>query len=79
MVEENHRKFVIYIIQPCNITAIEISYYSLSKRGPMGAFVNPGGHVHETVTFYKATNLSLQGRASQEYSWFPGYGLINSL
>lgn len=38
----------------------------------MAAYVNPGGHVHETVTFYKARNLSLSGRSSTEYSWFPG-------
>ncbi|XP_066935165.1 protein cereblon-like [Clytia hemisphaerica] len=47
--------------------------FSLSKRGPMGAFVNPGGVIHETLTFYKANHLRLQGRATTEYSWFPGY------
>jgi len=47
--------------------------FSLSQKGPMSAYVNPGGHVHETVTFYKAKNLSLQGQSTTEYSWFPGY------
>jgi len=47
--------------------------FSLSQKGPTSAYVNPGGHVHETVTFYKAKNLSLTGRPSTEYSWFPGY------
>jgi len=47
--------------------------FSMSKEGPQGAFVNPGGHVHETLTLYKAKNLRLVGRPSTEYSWFPGY------
>lgn len=47
--------------------------FSMSKEGPQGAFVNPGGHVHETLTLYKAKNLRLVGQPSTEYSWFPGY------
>eukprot|EP00092_Neocalanus_flemingeri_P092343 GFUD01117211.1.p1 GENE.GFUD01117211.1~~GFUD01117211.1.p1 ORF type:complete len:545 (-),score=176.61 GFUD01117211.1:89-1723(-) len=47
--------------------------FSMSKEGPQGAFVNPGGHVHETMTLYKAKNLRLVGQPSTEYSWFPGY------
>ena len=41
----------------------------------MGAYVNPGGHVHETLTVYNAEGLVLLGRPSTENSWFPGYGL----
>ena len=41
--------------------------FSMSKEGPQGAFVNPGGHVHETLTLYKAKNLRLVGRQSVEY------------
>jgi len=55
------------------IVADKNDLFSLSKRGPMDAYVNPQGHVHETVTFYKAQNISLHGRSSTEYSWFPGY------
>lgn len=47
--------------------------FSMSKEGPQGAFVNPNGHVHETLTLYKAKNLRLVGQPSTEYSWFPGY------
>jgi len=47
--------------------------FSMSKEGPQGAFVNPNGHVHETLTLYKAKNLRLVGEPSTEYSWFPGY------
>ena len=47
--------------------------FSMSKEGPQGAFVNPGGHVHETLTLYKTKNLRLVGQPSTEYSWFPGY------
>ncbi|XP_061369594.1 uncharacterized protein LOC133312424 [Gastrolobium bilobum] len=45
----------------------------MSSEGPLGAYVNPGGFVHEIMTFYKANGLALIGPASTEYSWFPGY------
>ena len=45
----------------------------MSIHGFMSAYVNPNGHVHETLTVYKAKNLSLIGRPSTEFSWFPGY------
>ena len=51
----------------------QASIFSMSKEGPQGAFVNPHGHLHETLTLYKAKNLRLVGRPSSEYSWFPGY------
>ncbi|XP_056660528.1 protein cereblon isoform X9 [Monodelphis domestica] len=47
--------------------------FSLSLCGPMAAYVNPHGYVHETLTVYKACNLNLIGRSSTEHSWFPGY------
>jgi len=51
----------------------QASIFSMSKEGPQGAFVNPSGHLHETLTLFKAKNLRLVGRPSSEYSWFPGY------
>ncbi|PNY10055.1 protein cereblon [Trifolium pratense] len=45
----------------------------MSDEGPLGAYVNPGGYVHEIMTLYKANGLSLVGHAVTEYSWFPGY------
>jgi len=50
-----------------------ISSLSMSQKGPVAAYVNPGGYVHETVTFYKARGLRLRGSPSCENSWFPGY------
>ncbi|XP_072540592.1 LOW QUALITY PROTEIN: protein cereblon [Salminus brasiliensis] len=47
--------------------------FSLSLYGPMAAYVNPHGYVHETLTVYKASNLNLVGRPSTLHSWFPGY------
>jgi len=47
--------------------------FSMSKEGPQGAYVNPHGAVHETLTVYKSKNLRLLGQPSTEYSWFPGY------
>ncbi|KAK9946619.1 hypothetical protein M0R45_012072 [Rubus argutus] len=45
----------------------------MSSEGPLGAYVNPSGCVHEIMTLYKATGLALTGLAVKEYSWFPGY------
>ncbi|XVF48588.1 hypothetical protein PTKIN_Ptkin03bG0202400 [Pterospermum kingtungense] len=47
----------------------------MSSDGPLGAYVNAYGSVHEVMTFCKANGLALRSRPSKEYSWFPGYGL----
>lgn len=49
------------------------SVFSLSLYGPMAAYVNPHGYVHETLTVFKANNLNLIGRPSTLHSWFPGW------
>ena len=46
--------------------------FSMSQEGPQSAYVNPGGHVHETLTLTKAKSLTLVGSSSTEFSWFPG-------
>ncbi|RYR47328.1 hypothetical protein Ahy_A07g033264 isoform A [Arachis hypogaea] len=45
----------------------------MSSEGPLGAYVNPGGYVHEIMTLHKANGLDLDGPPATEYSWFPGY------
>lgn len=45
----------------------------MSKEGPLGAYVNPGGYVHEIMTLLRTNGLALTGPAVKEYSWFPGY------
>lgn len=45
----------------------------MSDEGPLGAYVNPHGYVHEIMTLYKAVGLALMGSAVKEDSWFPGY------
>ncbi|CAL0323216.1 unnamed protein product [Lupinus luteus] len=45
----------------------------MSSEGPLGAYVNPGGYVHEIMTLVEANGLALIGPAVTEYSWFPGY------
>lgn len=45
----------------------------MSSEGPLSAYVNPGGYVHEIMTLYRANGLALIGPAVAEYSWFPGY------
>ncbi|XP_024020743.1 uncharacterized protein LOC21389341 isoform X2 [Morus notabilis] len=45
----------------------------MSSDGPLGAYVNAHGFVHEVMTLYRATGLALTGPAVKEYSWFPGY------
>uniref|UniRef100_A0A4W3IY30 Protein cereblon n=1 Tax=Callorhinchus milii TaxID=7868 RepID=A0A4W3IY30_CALMI len=59
----------------CHNTEITTKHdiFSLSLYGPMAAYVNPHGYVHETLTVYKANNLNLIGRPSTQHSWFPGF------
>ncbi|KAI3738030.1 hypothetical protein L2E82_28048 [Cichorium intybus] len=45
----------------------------MSSDGPLGAYVNPSGYVHEIMTLLKANGLALLGVPTEEYSWFPGY------
>ncbi|XWS70302.1 hypothetical protein CRYUN_Cryun03dG0036300 [Craigia yunnanensis] len=45
----------------------------MSSDGPLGAYVNEHGYVHEVMTFCKANGLALRGAPVKEYSWFPGY------
>ncbi|KAK9102316.1 hypothetical protein Sjap_019570 [Stephania japonica] len=45
----------------------------MSSDGPLGAYVNPHGYVHEIMTFHKVNGVALIGRPDEKYSWFPGY------
>lgn len=44
----------------------------MSSDGPLGAYVNSTGYVHEIMTLHKASGLALTGPAVTKYSWFPG-------
>lgn len=44
----------------------------MSSEGPLGAYVNPHGYVHEIMTLFKANGLAVIGNPVKEYSWFPG-------
>lgn len=46
---------------------------SMSKEGIQSNYVNPGGHVFETLTVSDASNFQLYGHPSKMFSWFPGY------
>ncbi|KAH9301317.1 hypothetical protein KI387_012900 [Taxus chinensis] len=45
----------------------------MSTDGPIGAYVNAHGFVHEILTLYNTRGLALKGHAETELSWFPGY------
>lgn len=45
----------------------------MSTEGPLGAYVNPHGYVHEVMTLFRANGLAVIGHPVKEYSWFPGY------
>lgn len=47
--------------------------FSMSVDGPLASYVNPGGHVHDTLTVLEATSVERMGLPSTENSWFPGY------
>ena len=64
----------VLLCRNCNeLIGKQEDIFSMSSEGPQGAYVNPGGYVHETLTLYKTKNLNLIGESSTEYSWFPGY------
>ena len=44
----------------------------MSADGPLNAYANPGGYVHEIMTLTRANGLALYGSAVKEHSWFPG-------
>lgn len=45
----------------------------MSADGPISAYVNAFGHVHETLTLARARGLSLAGQPqTTANSWFPG-------
>ncbi|KAL4704750.1 hypothetical protein ACJJTC_000074 [Scirpophaga incertulas] len=45
----------------------------MSSEGVHANYTNLGGYMHDVVTVSAVRNTRLQGRASAEYSWFPGY------
>ncbi|CAG9772784.1 unnamed protein product [Ceutorhynchus assimilis] len=47
--------------------------FAMSKDGMQSNFVNPGGHVYETITVNSAINFKLLGTMSRVFSWFRGY------
>mgnify|MGYP007114344124 CR=1 FL=1 len=46
---------------------------SIPPHGPVASFVNPGGFVHEVVTFGDAPGAAWTGARIPADSWFPGY------
>ncbi|XP_024378293.1 uncharacterized protein [Physcomitrium patens] len=45
----------------------------MSAEGPISAYVNAHGYVHETLTLQRACRLVLAGQPQTANSWFPGY------
>ncbi|CAM6024635.1 unnamed protein product [Sphagnum balticum] len=45
----------------------------MSSDGPITAYVNAHGYVHETLTLARARGLILAGQPQTANSWFPGY------
>uniref|UniRef100_A0A1I8GM55 Protein cereblon n=1 Tax=Macrostomum lignano TaxID=282301 RepID=A0A1I8GM55_9PLAT len=56
-----------------NRVADKSAIFCLAAGGSTGAYVNPGGHVHEMMTVAAATGVRPVGRPCTEHSWFPGY------
>jgi cereblon len=45
----------------------------MSSDGPISAYVNAHGYIHETLTLSNAYGLFEDGAPQTENSWFPGY------
>ncbi|CAM6036740.1 unnamed protein product [Sphagnum compactum] len=48
----------------------------MSADGPISAYVNAHGYVHETLTLSKVRGLRLTGEPQTANSWFPGYAWV---
>lgn len=48
----------------------------MSADGPISAYVNAHGYVHETLTLQRASGLVLAGQPQTANSWFPGYAWV---
>ncbi|KAG0596148.1 hypothetical protein M758_UG228700 [Ceratodon purpureus] len=48
----------------------------MSADGPISAYVNAHGYVHETLTLQRASRLVLAGQPQTANSWFPGYAWV---
>jgi len=67
-------KFNILCCRHCDkVVGRQSEIFSMSKDGPQGTYVNPGGAVHETLTLYKVQNTRTEGQPQTQFSWFPGY------
>jgi len=78
--------FLAYFYHPILLTCLFLLQSRIAKRsdmvvmstdGVLGAYVNPHGFVHETITVSNATGLALIGNQSTVHSWFPGYDLVS--
>ena len=68
-----HKEFTDLYCVKCGVSiAQKEQIFSMSVDGPLAAYVNPGGIVHDTLTVLEASNLKKSGRPSTEHSWFPG-------
>lgn len=68
------KKCTIYACINCgNHITQKQHLFNMSVSGPMDAYVNPSGHIHETLTVYVSQGLIRVSRPSTEHSWFPGY------
>ncbi|XP_012226592.1 protein cereblon isoform X1 [Linepithema humile] len=70
LVEDN-----IYVCVNCeSFIGRQSHMFPMNREGPQGTYVNPGGVIHETITFYHVQGVMLSDTPpSTEYSWFPGY------
>ncbi|CAK9199186.1 unnamed protein product [Sphagnum jensenii] len=48
----------------------------MSSDGPISAYVNAHGYIHETLTLSNAYGLFEDGAPQTENSWFPGYAWV---
>ena len=53
--------------------ADEQDVFSATKEGPVGAYINPAGFLHEIVTLRAVRGISLTGPAVAQASWCIGY------
>eukprot|EP00898_Chlorokybus_atmophyticus_P001991 jgi/Chlat1/2793/Chrsp187S02914 len=74
--EEIHLLETLGVLR-CRTCGVEVGrkedVMNMSEDGPINAFVNSQGYVHEALTMRMVRGLVCEGRPETANSWFPGY------
>ncbi|KAL0327529.1 UNVERIFIED_CONTAM: protein cereblon [Sesamum angustifolium] len=68
-----YRMYDSYSLARKTLIAKRSDMLVMSSDGPLGAYANPHGFVHEVMTLLRTNGIAVTGPPVKEFSWFPGY------